>query len=331
MFALLRGPWPRTTADGISAASVEADVAAGRATAADLDALLERLVAEAIGAQVAAGMGIVTDGQVRSADAVEAWIGARSRSDIGADGMLLRAWSAAAALADVPVAATVPGPWTLAMREVGAWSDVNVISAQALDHAVTLASELALLAGAGCPMVVVEEPAATGIGENAKARDGFVRAHKRLLRDAPELHAMLAVTGGSANLTGPEAIFGAPYRSHLFDLIEGPDNWYLVRQAPAERGIVCAALVAVAGQPVVDQAPMLVWAAQYAASSNGRGLDRIGLANASSMASLAPGEATVALEALARATAFAAMPPADAIAAGLDPRAFEVIPGTFGS
>ena len=97
---------------------------------------------------------------------------------------------------------------------------------------------------------------------------------------------MLAITGGSAWEAGPETILEAPYASYLFDLIEGPDNWDLARDAPGDRGIVCAALRAPSSD---DQASLLVWAARYAASSVGRGLERVGLANASpSLGSIEP-------------------------------------------
>jgi hypothetical protein len=82
---------------------------------------------------------------------------------------------------------------------------------------------------------------------------------------------------------------------------------------------VCAALrVPARGDP----APLLVWAARYAASSNGRGLDRVGLANASPLAGLGAGAAATALRALSRAARLAAMTPGEAIAAGLDERTF---------
>lgn len=323
---MLRGPWPRTTTDGVSLPDLEARVEAGTAERSELDATADRLVGEALAAQEAAGCGLLTDGQVRWEDPAKAHLVAVTRNDTGPDGLLLRTWRAAAALTSHPVAQAVTGPWTLALREVGAWGDLGVISGQAYAHAEVLAGELRLLAEAGCPVAIVEEPAAVSIGENVKMRAGFVRAHRRLLADAPELHAMLSITGGSAHAAGPETIFGASYRSHLFDLIAGPDNWYLVRQAPGERGIICAALVAVPGRTGIDQAPVLVWAAQYAASANGRGLDRIGLANASPMAALTPAEASTALAELARAASFATMPLKDAIAAGLDPKALEVMP-----
>ena len=171
---------------------------------------------------------------------------------------------------------------------------------------------------------MIDEPAATGIGTDEDARRRFREAQAALLGDDPPLHAMLAITGGSAWEAGPETILEAPYASYLFDLIEGPDNWYLVRAAPGDRGIVCAALRA---PSTSDQAPLLVWAARYAASANGRGPDRVGIANASSLAGLDVPAARASLEAIARAARLAAMDPADAVAAGLDRRTFAQPPG----
>jgi hypothetical protein len=132
---------------------------------------------------------------------------------------------------------------------------------------------------------------------------------------------MLAITGGSAAGAGAETVLGAPYASFLFDLVAGPDNWYLVRAVPGDRGVVCAALRAGDGRERLDQAPELVWAAHYAASSNGRSLARVGIANASPLGGLTPDDAAAALRALANAAQLAAMPPAEAVRAGLDPQA----------
>ena len=57
----------------------------------------------------------------------------------------------------------------------------------------------------------------------------FARPRRGCSRTRPALHAMLVVTGGSAWPAGAPTIFDAPYQSYLFDLIDGPDNWYLVR------------------------------------------------------------------------------------------------------
>ncbi len=338
MFAMLAGTWPRVTVDGIRLEELEAGLAAGRVptgrvpatevAAAELEAAIERVVAEAVAAQVEAGMGLVTDGGVRWADPVRALLAALrggdtgNTGDTGASGMLVRAWLAAASLTDVPVAARITGPWTLALADAGGWGDASVIPGRAGELADALASELEALAAVGCPVVVVEEPAAVAIGEDEGARSGFARAQRRLLRRTPDLHAILAITGGSAAAAGAETIVGAPYASFLFDLLAGPDNWYLVRAAAPERGIICAALAAGRGREAIDQSPQLVWAARYAASAGGRGLERVGLANASSLAELSPVDARRALDGLALACAFATMSPADAIAAGLDKRTY---------
>ncbi len=187
-------------------------------------------------------------------------------------------------------------------------SSLTAVGKRAAEIAGWLAGELEALGAAGCPVVQVLEPAAVEIGADEHLRSAFLLAHRQLLARAGDLHVMLAITGGSAADAGAETILGAPYASFLFDLIAGPDNWHLVRAAPTDRGIICAALRAGGGKEHLDQAPELVWAAQYAASSNRRGLARVGLANASSLAALAPADARIALEALARAAALAALP-----------------------
>ena len=321
---MMVGPWPRVLADGTRLDGLDATALA--------DAT-ERLVGEAVAAQVESGMGLITDGLARWPDPDAAVTAALAAGDTGAEGLLVRAWRATAALGAAPTAPTahgvqvaqvVPGPWTLAIRALGsgaeAGADAADVAARALEIAAALAGELAALAAAGCPVVQVLEPAATAVGADPVARSGFLAAHRRLLEDAGPLHAMLAVVGGSAWEAGADTILGAPYASVLVDLVAGPDNWYLVRAAPGERGIVCGALEAGGGRERRDQAPELAWAANYAASANGRGLARVGLANGSLLGSLAPAEARDALRALGRAAALAALPMDEAVAAGLDPR-----------
>jgi hypothetical protein len=313
MFAMLSGAWPRILADGTRIDDLEG---------AEQDAAIERLVAELVEAQVAAGIGLVRDGDVRWRDPAGAVLAAIAVGDTGHDGLLARAWRATSALTGQPVAQALPGPWTLAARDVGGWGNPRVVTGRALELAGILADDIAALAAAGCPVVVVDEPAAVTLGEDQALGAGFLRAHKRLLSKAPGAHAMLAITHGSAHRSGPQPFFGAPYRSHLFDLIAGPDNWYLVRSAPGDRGIVCAALKAGDAAGRDDQAPLLSWAAHYAASSNDRGLDRVGIANATSLEILRPDVARRALDDLGRAAALAALPPKEAVDLGMDPRAF---------
>ncbi len=316
---MLSGRWPRTTAEGLDVASLEAAAATGDAGARDrLESTIETLVAEAVRAQEAAGLDLVTDGQVRSADPGAAVLRAVHADDLGADGPITRAWRETAVLTERTVAQVIPGPYSLGRRGTEG-QDPEARAEITLELAGRLARQLGSLHAAGCPMVHVEEPDATAIGNDDAERELFAAAQSALLAEARELHAMLVIQGGSAWEAGTDAILSAPYSSYLFDLISGPDNWYLVRAAPGDRGIVCAALeVPARGDP----GPTLDWAARYAASSKGRGPSRVGLANASSLHLLTPVAAQEALATLARAARLAVMAPADAVAEGLDPRSF---------
>jgi hypothetical protein len=318
MFAMLSGAWPRLTPDGIPIDDLDA---------AQVDGAVERLVADLVAAQEAAGIGLVRDGDVRWRDPIATVLEALAAGARQEDGPLVRAWRATSALTSLPVAQAIPGPWTLSVRDVGGWGDPGVVTGRAGELADALADEVAALAAAGCPVVVVVEPAAVTVGEDPALRSGFLRAHRRLLARAPEAHAMLAITGGSAHLAGPQPFFGAPYRSYLFDLIAGPDNWYLVRAAPGDRGIVCAALRAGIRKSADDQAPVLSWAARYAASSNGRGLERVGIANATPLGGLDLETARRAVDDLGRAAVLAARGPEEAVDLGMDPRAIMAAPG----
>ncbi len=330
VFAMLNGPWPRVSTGGDRLADLEAAVAAGRAASTDLAVAIDRVAAEAVTAQVEAGLGLLTDGSVRWPDPARAVSEALRQGDAGPGGMLVRAWCATAALTGTPVAQPIPGPWTLATGEGVAAGNPRRVASRAVELADALAGELAALAAAGCPVVQVMEPEVVGIGEDTAARDGFRLAQRRLLALAPDLHAMLAITGGSAHATGAPTVFDAPYSSYLFDLIAGPDNWHLVRAAPADRGIICAVLRSGDGAEAWDQAPQLVWAARYAASAGARGLERVGIANASPLTGLDPAVARRALEALGRAATLAGMPVAEAVEAGLDPRTVNTLPKTAG-
>ena len=233
------------------------------------------------------------------------------------------------------VAQAVPGPYTLgrlaiddavamslAAGETPPDGDERLRSRADVTIAIAgaLADEIEALVAAGCPMVMVEEPDATRIGTDDRERALFAGAGTRLLAKSGGIHAMLVITGGSAHEAGGRTIFTPPWASLLVDLIAGPDNWTLVREAPGDRGIVCAALAVREDGLEVDQAPQLVWAAGYAASANGRGIARVGLSNAGSLAGRTPEQARRALGELATAARYAAMPLADAVEAGLDPR-----------
>lgn len=301
MFAVVHGAWPRIAGEDAA-----------------------RAAARVVGIQETAGIDLVTDGQVRWPDLGEATLA----GIVDGSRPLLVAWRAAAALTGRAVAQAVPGPYSLARRGDDGAADTTGRRERTLALADALAGEVRALAEAGCPVIMVEEPRAVDIGDDPAERALFTEAQRRLLAPAPDLHAMLVIAGGSANAAGAATFVDAPYRSFLFDLIAGADNWYLAREVPGDRGVVCGALPSVEprtdpGAPMPeDPAPLLVWAAGYAASMAGRGPARVGLANAGPLRALTPETAAALVAELGRAARLAAMTRGDAVAAGLDPRTF---------
>jgi hypothetical protein len=187
--------------------------------------------------------------------------------------------------------------------------------------AEALREEIIALAEAGCPLVQINEDGATRIGDDPAERTLFREAQRRLIAGVGDIHLSLAICGGNADRAGEEAIFGAPYRSYLFDLIAGPDNWRLIARAPGDRGIVCGALdPAGSGNGAVE---MLIWAAHYAASTGGRGMSRVGLASAAGLELVAPDQARAVMAMLGRAARLAEAS-REELEKELDPRALGV-------
>jgi hypothetical protein len=185
-FAVVHGPWPRATLDGVDVDALDREVDAGRADRAVLRDAVERLAAEVVALQVDAGIELVTDGQVRWPDLAMAVVTSLA-GDTGAD-PLLDAWRATAALTDRPVAQAVPGPYSMGRRAAGGsdgQAKDEVGEAARRDRTLALAESLALevraLAEAGCPVILVEEPAAVDVGDDDAERALFVDAQRRLL------------------------------------------------------------------------------------------------------------------------------------------------------
>ena len=237
-------------------------------------------------AQEAAGLDPITDGGPPAAD---------DRSVAG----LAATWSATQRLTDRIVKATVLGPYSRA-RGTAAGDAAQMRSAATLGHAGTLHDRIRDLVTEGCLMVEVHEPAAVEIGDDAAERSLFREASARLLDGIEGVHVSLAITGGSADVAGVETLLAAPFASLAVDLIAGPDNWRLVVAAPGDRGIVCGALSSAAGSD--DGPETLLWAAGYAASTGGRGMDRVGLATSASLGHLSWPVAVRKLERLGEAS-----------------------------
>jgi methionine synthase II (cobalamin-independent) len=267
------------------------------------DAPSDAVVEAAVRAQEDAGLEPITDGDLRLASPS------------------VEAWESTARLTTLAVKQPIPGPYTAA-RDAGMGDEA------ARRHAASLNRLLRDLDAAGCPMVEIHEPAAIDIGADASRRALFRELHERLLDGVNSTHLSLVVTGGNADTAGIEALLAAPYSSLGVDLIAGPDNWRLVAATPGSVGIVCGALSPTAES--LDGPETLLWAAGYAASTNGRGPDRVGLATASSLAHLPWEVARAKMERLGAAARLATAP-VDQRVRAMDPRAVSSRAAALGS
>jgi 5-methyltetrahydropteroyltriglutamate--homocysteine methyltransferase len=307
--------------------------------AAGFRAVQDELVRELLSEQASAGLELLTDGQVRWDDALSPLAG--GLDGLEATGLLrwfdtntyfrqpravrapawrgpitLPDWRFASSATGSPVKQCLIGPYTL-----GRLADTVDVGRETvtLAAAEALREELRSLLEAGAPVVQVDEPALIMVGPDDDAeRALFAEAMGRLTDGLGDVgHLSLGVTMGSAEHVGA-ALFEAPFRSYLFDLIAGPDNWRLIARAPGDRGVVCGVADARSTRP--DELEVMVWAAHYAASTQGRGLDRVGLAPSTSLEYLPRDRAKAKIEMLGRAARHAAEAPEQMLEA-LDPRA----------
>jgi hypothetical protein len=191
-----------------------------------------------------------------------------------------------------------------------------------------LRRDVEALAGAGCPLIEIEEREAHRIGADAGERARFRELHDALLEDLVGVHLSLSIVGGSAAAAGPETILAAPYASFAFDLIAGPDNWRLAAAAPGDRGIVAGAL---GGRERADEPKeILLYAAHYAASLGRRGLVRVGLGSAGGYEHLPWDVAVRKMGRLGEAARLSAMPPGPELSRKLDPRAVSIRTAALG-
>ncbi len=276
------------------------------------DAGPEQLLVEVVRAQEAAGLEPIVD------------------AGFGIGDRIVDRWRATAALTDRPVKQALLGPYSTG-RAADAWAGPgagdDARTEATLAAAATLQADLLALAAAGCPFIEIHEPAAIGIGADGVERALFREAHRRSLDGVAGTHLSLAITGGSADAAGVETLLAAPYASLAVDLIAGPDNWRLVTTTPGERGIVCG--VVSAERDADDRPEVLLWAAGYAASTGGRGSNRVGLATASSLAHLPWEVAVRKLALLGEAARLADLPPAER-RRRLDPRAVDIRSAALG-
>jgi methionine synthase II (cobalamin-independent) len=262
-------------------------------------------------AQADAGLGLVSDGMIHdSEDAsvlVEAWVVAREAAR--SEGI------------EQPVKLAVLGPWARSIGTAGSAEPAGVApESPAARSAARLATALAAAVAAGCPVVEVHEPAAA-LPAGPGAGAAFASVHRALLAGLPaDAHVTLAITGGDAEALGADAVFAAPYRSHLFDLIAGPDSWRTIASAPGDRGIILGVADATGVRP--PGLEEVAWAAGYAASLGGRGMARVGLAPSGGLASLDPARARELIDLLGEAARLLVGDP-ELLLRRFDPRAVD--------
>ncbi|HYH91513.1 MAG TPA: hypothetical protein VD763_00015 [Candidatus Saccharimonadales bacterium] len=219
-------------------------------------------------------------------------------------------WRASAARTDRMVKAVIDGPWS-----------------HRVDPAVTRATLLGLV-DAGCGWIEIHEPGLARLAaEDAAGRARFGEIHAALTDGLDGIHLTLAVTGGAANAAGIETVLAGAYSSLAVDLIDGPDNWYLVTATPPTLGVVCGALSTRPDSD--DRVEVLLWAGAYAASTAGRGADRVGLATAGSLAALPWSGAERKLRVLGEAGRLAQLPP-DELKRRVDPRSLDLRSAALG-
>lgn len=275
---------------------------------------IDALVVAAVRAQEAAGLEPITDGRLRdpSFEALDALLVQPGGADAAANAVL-DAWRRLAGATDRATKQALPGPFSIGHRAGGSSAERT---AATLAAAANLAAVIDALAEAGCPLVEVEELELAQLAE-ASERALFRDAHDRVTAGAATVHRSLSFGGGSV----PQAAIGtaleAPYASIAVDLIAGPDNWYVVRAVPRDRGVIAGVLSGAARDEAKE---VMHWAAHYAAST-GRGRVRVGVGSAGSWANLTWEVALRKLERLGEVARLVAMPASEELARSMDPRA----------
>ncbi len=255
---------------------------------------LDRAIDIAIDAQAEAGLEPITDGR----------LGRVSFDRIPTPEEAVDAWRSAQSRTERAVKQALPGPFALAGGP---------------ESADALADVVAALAAAGCPLVEIEETAIDRLDVETE-RERFRAAHRRLLDGASVSgpHLSLSIVGGAPGPNAWATILELPYSSLAVDLIAGPDNWNLVTRWPGERGVIAG----VESAATIDETrEVLLWAGHYAASTRGRGIDRVGLGSAGSWANLTWEAALRKMRLLGDAAGLATLPAGEELARSLDPRA----------
>lgn len=226
------------------------------ATPDDLRSAQDELVRANIHEQEEAGIDLITDGQARWDDILTPF--ARNMAGFEIGGLLrwfdnnvyyrrplctgpvewrgpssVEAYRfAAATTTRSRVKAVIPGPITFARGSVDDHYKDHEAFVKAI--AAVLAQEAAELEAAGAPVIQIDEPALLGAPEDlALAKEAIALITSEL----SEVETVLATYFGDAKRLGAE-LFELPVDAFGFDLVSGPENHTLIREAPRDKRIV---------------------------------------------------------------------------------------------
>ena len=217
-------------------------------------------------------------------------------------------WSEAAARTPHLLKGTLSGP-------VGGDRPVEAVRLQ-LDR----------LIDAGCAWIEIHEPL-DGMARGEATSSRFADAHAALTSGISGVHLSLALTGASADWLGVDALLAGTYASYAFDLRDGPDSWRVITELPGDRGVIAGALTTTVDGD--DSPELLLYAVGYAASTGGRGADRVGLSSAGSLGHLDWAEAERKVARLGEVALLAAAS-LDERRAAIDPRAVDIRSAALG-
>jgi 5-methyltetrahydropteroyltriglutamate--homocysteine methyltransferase len=224
----------------------------GEATVEDLRLAQDELAREVIAEQTAAGIDLITDGQVRWDDIVTPFARNMDGFEIGG---LLRffdnnvyyrrpvckgpvEWRGPTSVADFQFAssatdrrvkAILPGPVTFAHLSL----DERYGSHETFVLAVAkvLAQEAFELEAAGAEVIQIDEPALLGAPEDLELA---TRALGVVVADLDRTETIVATYFGDAKRLGPE-LFELPVDGFGLDFVSGPENFELVDSLPEDK------------------------------------------------------------------------------------------------
>ena len=341
MFSTYAGGYSRRPLPGLPdlLGQAEQDLREGGLDAAGYQSAADEFVREILSEMAVVQVSIVGDGGVRWPDRVLPLIDGLDGLTAGGAAALpdgepatrpivsgpvrwtrpiaVRDWEFANAETDLWVKQTIIGPYSLAALAEPAPGRARSRLAQELGEALN--AELRALLEAGCPMVEIDEPMASKIGNDEGEWKGLGTEHERLtagVNDSSEIHLSLGLWGGAIHPAGHGTLIELPYSSYLVDVLAGPPAWRFIAAVPPQRGIVVGA--GDADTETMDETEVLVWAMAWAAEGE-RGSQRVGLAPNGSLCFVPRHFAHRKLLRVGEAVSIANMGPLHDVAEALDP------------